>query len=55
MFSRPCGYVSRQRANAFIVRRGKVKGYHDLAYYLGEANALTDLIDFIHDYEENHQ
>jgi hypothetical protein len=41
-------------ANAFIVRRGKVKGYRDLAYYLGETNSLTDMIDWIEDYKEKH-
>lgn len=39
-------------AHAAMVSRGRRKGYHDLAYYLGEANALAEMIDWVEDYEE---
>ena len=40
-------------ANALIAQRGTVKGHKSLAYYLGEANALSDIIDWIEDYTDD--
>lgn len=38
--------------NAAITLRSVPKGYHQPAYYLGEANALGDMICWIEDYTQ---